>query len=59
MMPRFVSPSEAADELREQAACCRRLARTASTPRGSSALTSVAEFLDADARRIDPLSERR
>ena len=59
MMPRFVSRGDAADELREQAACCRRLARTASTPRGSSALTSVAEYFDADARRIDPMSERR
>ena len=50
---------EAANSLREQAASCRRLARTASTPRGTSALRSVAEHFDADARRIDPLSERR
>jgi hypothetical protein len=53
------SASEAAEGLREQAASCRRLARRASTPRGSSALVAVAEFFDTDARRIDPLSERR
>ena len=50
---------EAADSLREQAASCRRLACRASTLRGSSALAAVAEYFDADARRIDPLSERR
>jgi len=50
---------EAADGLREQAASCRRLSRRASTQRGSSALAAVAEFFDADARRMDPLSERR
>ena len=49
----------AAEGLREQAASCRRLARRASTPRGSLALAAVAEFFDAEARRIDPLSERR
>ena len=54
-----VTRHEAADGLREQAACCRRLADRAATPRGSSALVAVAEYLDADARRIDPLSERR
>jgi hypothetical protein len=49
---------EAADELREQAASCRRLARRAHTSRGSSALTTVAERFDDDARRIDPSSTR-
>lgn len=55
---RFVSREEAADGLREQAASCRRLAARATTARGSSALTAVADHFDADARRIDPLSER-
>ena len=59
MMPRSVSRSEAAEELREQAASCRRLARRAATPRGLSALVAVADHFDADARRIDPSSERR
>jgi len=54
-----LSRSEAAIELREQAASCRRLACRASTPVGSHALTEVADYFDADARRIDPLSERR
>lgn len=51
--------SEAADELREQAASYRRLARRARTASGSSALKTVAEQFDDDARRIDPFSERR
>ena len=51
--------SEAADELREQAASCRRLARRARTQGGLSALTTVADQFDKDARRIDPLSLRR
>ena len=54
-----LSRGEAADELREQAASCRRLARRARTDRGSSALTTVAEQFDDDARRIDPSSHRR
>lgn len=58
-MMRPVSREVAADELREQAASCRRLAARARTARGSSALAAVADQLDDDARRIDPLSERR
>jgi len=50
---------EAAEGLREQAASCRRLACRASTLRGSTALNAVAQYFDADARRLDPLSERR
>ena len=58
-MTRIPSRGEAAEDLREQAASCRRLARRAATPRGSNALAAVADHFDADARRIDPLSERR
>ena len=50
---------EAADELREQAASCRRLARRARTETGSAALSTVADRFDDDARRIDPSSLRR
>ena len=50
---------DAADGLREQAASCRRLARRARTATGSTALAAVAEQFDTDARRMDPLSERR
>ena len=53
------SREDAADGLREQAASCRRLARRARTPFGSTALDAVAEQFDTDARRIDPLSNRR
>jgi len=51
--------SEAADELRERAASCRRLAGRARTTNGAFALKTVADQFDDDARRIDPLSERR
>jgi hypothetical protein len=48
--------TQAAGELREQAASCRKLARRARTNGGSSALTTVADQFDDDARRIDPSS---
>jgi len=50
---------EAAEQLREQAASCRGLARRASTGGGSIALTCVADQFDDDARRIDPSSLKR
>ena len=50
---------EAAEELREQAASCRRLAKRARTTSGLSALTAVADQSDDDARRIDPTSDKR
>lgn len=53
------SRHEAADNLREQAASCRRLATRARTASGRVALTAVAEHFDNDARRIDPLSHPR
>ena len=59
MMPRFISRGEAAEELREQAASCRRLAGRAKTVAGTHALTEVADYFDADARRMDSRSERR
>ena len=53
------SRHEAADELREQAASCRRLARKARTDAGTTALGVVADQFDDDARRIDPSSMRK
>ena len=50
---------QAAGDLREQAASCRRLAKRALTSSGATALTSVAEQFDDDARRIDPTSQRQ
>ncbi len=50
---------EDADDLREQAASCRRLAKRTSTTGGSTALHAAADEFDNDARRIDPHSERR
>jgi len=50
---------EAADDLREQAASCRRLARKARTVPGERALGVAADTFDDDARRIDPMSFRR
>ena len=58
MMERLTR-GEAAEQLREQAASCRRLAKRARTTSGLSALTAVAEQFDDDARRIDPSSYRR
>jgi hypothetical protein len=54
-----ISREDAADELREQAASCRRLAGKARTTKGEWALKAVAEQFDGDARRIDPRSLRR
>jgi hypothetical protein len=48
------TPGEAADELRGQAATCRKLALRARSPSGSEALRTVAHQFDADAARIDP-----
>ena len=54
-----LSRGEAADELREQVASCRKLVTRARTMSGSIALKTVAEQFDDDARRIDPLSIKR
>lgn len=48
-----LSRGDAAAQLREQAAACRRLAKRAQSKSSSSALTSVAEQFDDDARRVD------
>ena len=49
---------EAAVGLREQAACCRKLAVRARTDSGSTALKTVADLFDDDARRIDPTTSK-
>lgn len=48
------SRREAAEGLREQAASCRKLAPRARTLSGSTALKTVADLFDDDARRMDP-----
>jgi len=53
------SSGDTAEDLREQAASCRRLARKARTRKGADALSGAAEQFDRDARDIDPTSERR
>jgi len=55
-MIRQSTRAEDADELREQAKSCRRLALRARTPGGSNALRTVAHQFDADAARIDPVA---
>ena len=47
------SPDEAADQLREQATCCRRLARNSRTELGSAALLTVASQFEVDAFRLE------
>ena len=49
------SRGDAAEELRQQATSCRRLARSARTVRGSEALRAVARQFDSDAARIEPV----
>jgi hypothetical protein len=49
------SRGDAAEELRQQANSCRRLARTARTVSGSEALRAVARQFESDAARIDPV----
>ena len=53
-MNRSPSSADAADDLREQAAACRRLALSARTVNGSEALRAAARQFDSDAVRIDP-----
>jgi hypothetical protein len=48
-----------AEELREQAASCRRLAAGARTRAGGTALGALADHFDDQARRIDPNSLAR
>ncbi|HEX2804253.1 MAG TPA: hypothetical protein VHN55_09795 [Sphingomicrobium sp.] len=54
-----ISREDAADELREQAASCRRLAWRARTVAGVDALKNVAKMFESDAKRIDPRSAGR
>ena len=49
------SRAEAAEELLEQAASCRRLALGARTAGGSAALRTVADQFESDASRINPV----
>ena len=48
-----------AEELREQAAACRRLALQARTRTGTKALDAFGDHLDERARKLDPSSLRR
>jgi len=57
-MKQLISREDAADDLRERAASCRRLSRRGRTAGGHSALAAVAVQFDDDARRIDPSSEK-
>ena len=54
-MMRFPTREEAGDELREQAASCRKLALRARTSSGCEALQSVATQFETDAARINPV----
>jgi hypothetical protein len=50
---------DGADDLREQAAACRRLAGRARTRAGTKALDALGDHFDDQARRLDPSSQRR
>jgi hypothetical protein len=53
------SADEATDQLREQATCCRRLARSSRTDIASRALLEVARHFETDAFRIERESQDR
>jgi hypothetical protein len=50
---------ESAEGLREQAAACRRLASIARTRSGRTSMVALGDHFDAQARKIDPASQRR
>lgn len=47
-----------ADDLRQQADACRRMAHDRQPSGGGAALLSVAHYFEAHARRLDRLRER-
>jgi len=51
--------AQSANQLREQAAACRRLAAQARTQYGSRALDALGDHFDEQARKLDPSSMRR
>jgi hypothetical protein len=53
MVEIMLPPDEAADRLREQASCCRRLARNSRTEAGPTALLTVASQFESDAFRLE------
>jgi hypothetical protein len=48
-----------AEQLREQAAACRRLAQGARTRAGGKALDALGDHFDERARKLDPASQKR
>ncbi len=58
LFPTWADRSDAAEQLLDQAASCRRLASVARTPHGAAALRSVATQFEADARRVAPITLR-
>jgi hypothetical protein len=51
--------TDSADQLREQAASCRRLAQNARTRAGTKALQGLGDHFDERASRLDPSSQKR
>ena len=56
---RRLDPRIAAEGLREQAASYRRLAVVARTRAGRFSIEALGDHFDEQARKLDPLSERR
>ena len=48
-----------ADDLREQAAACRRLSGQSRTRVGAKALVELGDHFDAQASKLDPSSQKR
>jgi hypothetical protein len=51
--------TDSAEQLREQAAACRRLALQARTRAGKKGLEGLGDHFDDRARKLDPSSQRR
>jgi hypothetical protein len=51
--------ADSADQLRQQAAACRRLALNSRTRAGKTGLDALGEHFDAQAHKLDPSSLKR
>jgi len=57
--PPILPQADSAEQLREQAAACRRLALRSSTRAGKQGLDELGDHFDTQAQGLDPLSRRR
>jgi hypothetical protein len=58
-IPPILPQADSAEQLREQAAACRRLALRSRTRAGKNGLDALGDHFDTQAQGLDPLSQRR